>query len=175
MVAPRATRSSSRLANANNNTNHNDALSAPSSSPFTIRTDESGGPPVRRSTRRAAMDAKLRIAEESQRDMERKRRSRRLRQLATTSPVARRQQQQQQQNNSPCMDLVDTPNSLKNNKGGELLNLGPLKSEEGAADLSLLEEFTCAICLDKPDTLVDLATISGCSHKFCFDCIDKVS
>lgn len=174
MVAPRATRSSSRLANANNN-NNNDALSAPSSSPFTIRTDESGGPPVRRSTRRAAMDAKLRIAEESQRDMERKRRSRRLRQLATTtSPVARRQQQQQQ-NNSPCMDLVDTPNSLKNNKGGALLNLGPLKSEEGAADLSQLEEFTCAICLDKPDTLVDLATISGCSHKFCFDCIDKVS
>lgn len=105
--------------------------------------------------------------------MERKRRSRRLRQLATTtSPVARRQQQQQQ-NNSPCMDLVDTPNSLKNNKGGALLNLGPLKSEEGAADLSQLEEFTCAICLDKPDTLVDLATISGCSHKFCFDCIDK--
>jgi hypothetical protein len=87
--------------------------------------------------------------------------------------VARRQQQQQ--NNSPCMDLVDTPNSLKNNKGGALLNLGPLKSEEGAADLSQLEEFTCAICLDKPDTLVDLATISGCSHKFCFDCIDKVS
>ena len=74
------------------------------------------------------------------------------------------------------MDLLDTPNSLKNNKGGALLNLGPLKSEEGAeADLSQLEEFTCAICLDKPDTLVDLATISGCSHKFCFDCIDKVS
>lgn len=72
------------------------------------------------------------------------------------------------------MDLVDTPNSLKN-KEGALLNLvGPLKSEEGE-DLSQLEEFTCAICLDKPDTLVDLATISGCSHKFCFDCIDKVS
>lgn len=51
-----------------------------------------------------------------------------------------------------------------------------LKSEESEEDdVSQLKDFTCAICLDKPDTLVDLATIAGCSHKFCFDCIDKVS
>ena len=35
------------------------------------------------------------------------------------------------------------------------------------------KDFTCAICLDAPSSLTELATISGCTHRFCFDCIDK--
>ena len=32
---------------------------------------------------------------------------------------------------------------------------------------------TCAICLDTPISMTDVATISGCTHEFCFDCIDR--
>jgi hypothetical protein len=35
------------------------------------------------------------------------------------------------------------------------------------------KDFTCAICLDAPSSLTEVATISGCAHRFCFDCIDK--
>ena len=34
-----------------------------------------------------------------------------------------------------------------------------------------LTDFTCPICLDCPSSLHELATISSCTHKFCFECI----
>ena len=37
----------------------------------------------------------------------------------------------------------------------------------------ILEEFTCPICIDCPDTAEEVASISGCCHRFCFDCIDR--
>lgn len=184
---PRVTRHSTRLASATNNNGTTATASAeswppaPSSSASAARTrsqvtnEEDDGAPtaVRRSTRRAAMDAKARIAEESKREFERKRRSRRLADahvsaglFASSSPVARRQQQ------SPMVNSLDLKPAALPCVGAKQI---ALKSDENAEDLSQLEEFTCAICLDKPDTLVDLATISGCTHKFCFDCIDKVS
>lgn len=186
---PRITRNSSRLASNNNNgsTTTTELLApAPSVRTRSQAINEEEQPIVRRSTRRAALDAKVRIAEESRKELERKRRSRRLaeqRRQLTTSPVARRQQSQQQRpplvnSSSPCLDLK--PAALPSGGGAKKKKVGApslLKSDENAVvdDLSQLEEFTCAICLDKPDTLVDLATISGCTHKFCFDCIDKVS
>ena len=140
--------------------------------------DETGAPPIviRRSTRRAALDAKVRIAEESKREFERKRRNPRRTTVNNNNngdddAIA---QQRSPDNNSLDLKPAALPSGSKQ-LGGALF-----KSDETAAlgeedDGSQLEEFTCAICLDKPDTLVDLATISGCSHKFCFDCIDKVS
>eukprot|EP00984_Skeletonema_dohrnii_P036503 scaffold37535_cov128-Skeletonema_dohrnii-CCMP3373.AAC.1 len=100
--------------------------------------------------------------------MERKRRSRRTANNTEEDVVA-----QQQQQRSPLANSLDLkPAALPS--GAKKLAAQAFKSEENADDdLSQLEEFTCAICLDKPDTLVDLATISGCTHKFCFDCIDK--
>jgi len=178
---PRVTRNSARLANANNNGSTTTELTAPSST--SVRTtrsqattdnndneeEEDAAPIViRRSTRRAAIDAKARIAEETKARIERKRRSRRNVDNNTEDGVA------QQQQRSPLANSLDLkPAALPN--GAKKLAAQSFKSEENADDLSQLEEFTCAICLDKPDTLVDLATISGCTHKFCFDCIDKVS
>lgn len=34
-------------------------------------------------------------------------------------------------------------------------------------------DFTCAICLDAPSSMTEVASIDGCIHRFCFDCIDK--
>ncbi|KAK1747065.1 hypothetical protein QTG54_002409 [Skeletonema marinoi] len=176
---PRVTRNSAaRLANANNNgstTATTTELTAPSSvrttrSQTTANNDneeeEDAAPIViRRSTRRAAIDAKARIAEETKARIERKRRSRRN--------VDNMEDGVAQQQHSPLANSLDLkPAALSS--GAKKLAAQSFKSEENADDdLSQLEEFTCAICLDKPDTLVDLATISGCTHKFCFDCIDK--
>mmetsp|Transcript_19765 Transcript_19765/g.29526 ORF Transcript_19765/g.29526 Transcript_19765/m.29526 type:complete len:458 (-) Transcript_19765:263-1636(-) len=174
---PRVTRNSAaRLANANNNgstTATTTELTAPSSvrttrSQTTANNDneEDAAPIViRRSTRRAAIDAKARIAEETKARIERKRRSRRN--------VDNMEEDVAQQQRSPLANSLDLkPAALPS--GAKKLAAQSFKSEENADDdLNQLEEFTCAICLDKPDTLVDLATISGCTHKFCFDCIDK--
>ena len=48
-------------------------------------------------------------------------------------------------------------------------------STTGSTSLTLLPftDDTCAICLDTPTSMTDVATISGCTHKFCFDCIDR--
>jgi len=171
---PRVTRNSAaRLANANNNgstTATTTELTAPSSvrttrSQTTANNDneEDAAPIViRRSTRRAAIDAKARIAEETKARIERKRRSRRN--------VDNMEEDVAQQQRSPLANSLDLkPAALPG--GAKKFAAQSFKSEENADDD--LEEFTCAICLDKPDTLVDLATISGCTHKFCFDCIDK--
>ena len=34
------------------------------------------------------------------------------------------------------------------------------------------DDDTCAICLDNLTSMTKVGTISGCTHKFCFDCID---
>ena len=34
-------------------------------------------------------------------------------------------------------------------------------------------DFICAICLDAPPCMSEVASISGCTHRFCFDCIDR--
>lgn len=34
-------------------------------------------------------------------------------------------------------------------------------------------DFTCAICLDTPSCMTEMASISGCMHQFCFDCINR--
>lgn len=45
------------------------------------------------------------------------------------------------------------------------------KDEEGSS--STMKDLICAICLDFPDDPKHIATVSGCTHRFCFDCIDK--
>jgi len=35
------------------------------------------------------------------------------------------------------------------------------------------EDFICPICLDAPDCMTEVATINGCTHRFCFDCVDQ--
>jgi len=34
-------------------------------------------------------------------------------------------------------------------------------------------DFICAICLDAPPCMSEVASISGCTHRFCFDCIAR--
>lgn len=34
-------------------------------------------------------------------------------------------------------------------------------------------DFICPICLDSPDCMSEVASINGCTHRFCFDCVDK--
>jgi hypothetical protein len=34
------------------------------------------------------------------------------------------------------------------------------------------DDFICAICLDTPTRMSDVASIIGCTHKFCYDCIN---
>eukprot|EP00986_Skeletonema_menzelii_P018913 scaffold26769_cov187-Skeletonema_menzelii.AAC.2 len=191
---PRITRNSARLATngSSASTTGGTELLAPSTTITSTRstrsqavndrgeenTEEEAPIVIRRSTRRAALDAKARIAEESKREFERKRRSTRRNVNTNREDAVVNQQQSPSQpspleNNNNSLDLKPAalPSGSKA-RGGALL----FKSDENALeeeDVSQLEEFTCAICLDKPDTLVDLATISGCSHKFCFDCIDK--
>jgi len=55
------------------------------------------------------------------------------------------------------------------------LPAGAKSKETLAAALgnNLLADFTCAICLDCPATCEEVAKISGCTHKFCFNCIDQ--
>lgn len=42
-----------------------------------------------------------------------------------------------------------------------------------AASESPPADFTCAICLDAPSCMSEVASIGGCTHRFCFDCIDR--
>ncbi len=37
----------------------------------------------------------------------------------------------------------------------------------------MLEDFICAICIDRPNTCKEVAKISGCTHEFCFNCIKE--
>ena len=55
-------------------------------------------------------------------------------------------------------------------EGSEIM--GSLKStaDEEAPTLAHLTDFTCAICLDAPPSITDVASISGCMHTSCFDC-----
>lgn len=61
----------------------------------------------------------------------------------------------------------------------EGMDLKPAAKEVPVAEVAAallpvqLADFTCAICLDAPPSLTDVASISGCTHKFCFDCIDQ--
>jgi hypothetical protein len=34
------------------------------------------------------------------------------------------------------------------------------------------DDFICAVCLDTPTRMSDVASIMGCTHKFCYDCIN---
>jgi hypothetical protein len=36
-----------------------------------------------------------------------------------------------------------------------------------------MKDLICAVCLDFPDDPTQIATVSGCTHRFCFGCIDK--
>eukprot|EP00956_Cyclotella_meneghiniana_P022920 scaffold43858_cov67-Cyclotella_meneghiniana.AAC.7 len=103
----------------------------------------SSQPPLRRSVRHAAMAANARIAE------------------------CHDERKRKRPNNH--VDLTDSPDSLESNpkKNNNKNNMAAsLKLDEALLD------FTCPICLDCPSSLNELASISGCTHRFCFDCID---
>ena len=58
-------------------------------------------------------------------------------------------------------------------EGSEIMGSLTPPADEAALTLAHLTDFTCAICLDAPPSITDVASISGCTHTFCFDCIDK--
>jgi hypothetical protein len=58
-------------------------------------------------------------------------------------------------------------------EGSEIMGSLTPPADEAALTLAHLTDFTCAICLDSPLSITDVASISGCTHTFCFDCIDK--
>lgn len=63
-----------------------------------------------------------------------------------------------------CHQLKAQPASSKNNTNIK-------KGEEGSS--STMKDLICAICLDFPDDPKHIATVSGCTHRFCFQCIEK--
>lgn len=56
--------------------------------------------------------------------------------------------------------------------------LPPMKQEQqqptefGGKPMKV-KDLICAVCLDFPDDPQQIATVSGCTHRFCFGCIDK--
>jgi hypothetical protein len=140
---------------------------------------------ARRSTRRAAMVATTRIAEE----LAPQRRSTRLAtrggsgaattttsssaastRSATAVPRGRTALPPVPKASPIVLDDDDEDDDM------ESMNLKPAAKvpvAEVAAALSALADFTCAICLDAPPAMSDVASISGCTHRFCFDCIDQ--
>lgn len=107
--------------------------------------------PPRRSARQAAVDATARIAEAS---------GRRRAARGTHAEGASKE--------SPIVldDSSDDepPTVLPNQSSG---------SNNRDTKPSSLEEVTCPICLDNPPSPTQTATLNGCTHKFCFDCIDR--
>mmetsp|Transcript_6151 Transcript_6151/g.11013 ORF Transcript_6151/g.11013 Transcript_6151/m.11013 type:complete len:521 (+) Transcript_6151:280-1842(+) len=139
---------------------------------------------ARRSTRRAAAVASTRIAEASAPQ----RRSTRLASrgggasgtvtgrtggAGRTTPPARR--------NAANRGTKETPIVLDDEEIDEMDLKPAAKAVAGSLVVGGVEtapqkppaDFTCAICLDAPSTMTEVARISGCTHQFCFDCIDK--
>ncbi|KAL3781863.1 hypothetical protein HJC23_005403 [Cyclotella cryptica] len=119
--------------------------------------------PTRRSTRQAALDANILILESL--EMRTRRRQRRL----LTQPSTLQQEEA-------------IPNGVGAGRKDSPILLDDVESDDEAVDENQkmpavpnandLNDFVCAICLDCPATLSELATISGCTHRFCFECID---
>ena len=96
---------------------------------------------------------------------------------ATNSPT-RRRTRTPKRSSSP-IDLCDSEDSTVE----DAMDLKPAAKTElssaiaGASSLAVkpppLEDITCPICLDTPSSMTQVAKISGCDHRFCFDCIDK--
>ena len=70
------------------------------------------------------------------------------------------------------LDLEPLPPGQGAPKGSPIVFLDDSPQKPAALTSEELSEFTCAICLDRPTTLAELATINACTHKFCFECID---
>lgn len=172
---------------------------------FSIGTTATTSPAIaRRSTRRAAMIATTRIAEE----LAPQRRSTRMAMrsndsnhnsvrtsmvmsggttAATTSASTRFATATASSSSSSGGASARTPELPPAPKGSpivlddddiESMDLKPAAkvsvAEVAAALLPVqMADFTCAICLDAPTSMTDVASISGCTHQFCFDCIDK--
>ena len=47
--------------------------------------------------------------------------------------------------------------------------------DNGNSNANMLnkETFNCPICIDRCKDPTDVASIHGCDHKFCYDCIDR--
>jgi len=93
---------------------------------------------------------------------------------ATNSPT-RRRTRTPKRSASP-IDLCDSDSTVE-----DAMDLKPAAKTQstitGASSLAVkpppLEDITCPICLDTPSSMTQVAKISGCDHRFCFDCIDK--
>jgi hypothetical protein len=156
--------------------------------PFSIGTtatnEESLTPPVaRRSTRRAAALASNRIALGTVTQ-------RRSTRVAVRNADAARTGGGGREAPSPASRIVssatrargtkDTPIVLDDDEIEEM-DLKPAavvggKIVVGAAISTAQKppaDFTCAICLDAPSSMTEVASLDGCTHRFCFDCIDK--
>ncbi|KAL7473262.1 hypothetical protein ACHAXS_013705 [Conticribra weissflogii] len=170
-----------RLRSSNSNTSSRSrAMRASRTSPTTISSERADPDemdrPRRQSTRRAAVQARDRINAAY------------LQQQAARR--ATRASQVEDPSSASNFSSPPRPGSLKspivldddNDEDEEEVDSKPAalpngtKSNQSVASTSgdsLLEDFTCAICLDCPSTCEDVAKISGCTHKFCFDCIDR--
>ncbi|KAL7475907.1 hypothetical protein ACHAW6_001804 [Cyclotella cf. meneghiniana] len=118
--------------------------------------------PTRRSTRQAAFDANIRILEAL--EVRTRRIQRRL--LATGQgqheAIPSNADGEGRKENPILLDHVEHDEETVNES----------KKMPAVPEANDLNDFVCAICLDCPSTLSELATISGCTHRFCFECID---
>mmetsp|Transcript_40465 Transcript_40465/g.86194 ORF Transcript_40465/g.86194 Transcript_40465/m.86194 type:complete len:536 (-) Transcript_40465:375-1982(-) len=137
-------------------------------------TSESPGGPVSRprSTRRAAVRASTRIAAEAGMQRRSTRLPRGMGRGAgiAASPAARRAAPRGTTKEPIVLDdeeidEMDLKPAAKPVAGGVIVT----SPEVGKPPA----DFTCAICLDAPSSMTEVASISGCTHRFCFDCIGK--
>ena len=106
--------------------------------------------PLRRSSRQAALDANVRISQGGGKRQKRDHWHNQIHSHVTTGE---------------CEDeSTQSPDEMENQK----VPAAPKQHNDDGACAS----FTCPICLDCPSSVDKLATISGCNHKFCFNCIN---
>ena len=95
----------------------------------------------------------------------------------TSSPTRRRTTNTSTARKQPSspIDLCDSDSTVEDLKPAAKTELS--SAIAGASSLAVkpppLEDITCPICLDTPSSMTQVASISGCAHKFCFNCIDK--
>ena len=104
--------------------------------------------PPRRSTRRAAIDANARLT-------------------AMLTPARGRRSTAGVSSAAKQLDFAASEENVSNVESRDEESLSSAESSE-------TDDIECCICLEEPSA-DDVATIDGCEHKFCVDCVTQWS
>lgn len=71
------------------------------------------------------------------------------------------------------LDDDDDDDDVETSKPSGIAASASATAETSTATENVLDGFQCPICLDCPSSGSEVASISGCTHRFCFDCIGR--